>query len=92
MLLMGRPQRFFVYRSRVVREPRAVLAEFGLEVPESVEIRVWDSNMDYILPIPRARRGRCWSLTTNHYTSASWRKMRRSSCLFTRSTPTPILR
>ncbi len=36
----------FAYRSRVVREPRAVLSEFGLELPESVEIRVWDSNSD----------------------------------------------
>ena len=34
------------YRSRVVREPRAVLAEFGLDVPEDVEIRVWDSSAD----------------------------------------------
>jgi nitrile hydratase subunit alpha len=34
------------YRSRVVREPRAVLAEFGLELPEDVEIRVWDSSAD----------------------------------------------
>ena len=29
-----------------MREPRAVLKEFGLELPESVEIRVWDSNSD----------------------------------------------
>lgn len=36
----------FAYRSRVVREPRAVLQEFGLHLPESVEIRVWDSNSD----------------------------------------------
>jgi nitrile hydratase len=36
----------FAYRSRVVREPRTVLREFGLELPESVEIRVWDSNSD----------------------------------------------
>ena len=34
------------YRSRVVREPRAVLDEFGLDVPEGVEIRVWDSSAD----------------------------------------------
>ncbi|MEM7126675.1 MAG: nitrile hydratase subunit alpha [Chloroflexota bacterium] len=36
----------FAYRSRVVREPRAVLREFGLNLPESVEIRVWDSNSE----------------------------------------------
>ena len=34
------------YRSRIVREPRAVLADFGLEVPEGKEIRVWDSSSD----------------------------------------------
>lgn len=36
----------FAYRSRVVREPRGVLREFGLELPESTEIRVWDSNSE----------------------------------------------
>jgi nitrile hydratase len=47
--LLGLPPNWyksFAYRSRVVREPRAVLAEFGLQLPESVEIRVWDSNSD----------------------------------------------
>ena len=34
------------YRARVVREPRAVLAEFGLELPEDTEIRVWDSSAE----------------------------------------------
>ena len=34
------------YRARVVAEPRAVLAEFGLELPEDVEIRVWDSTAE----------------------------------------------
>ena len=45
----------FAYRSRVVREPRAVLAEFGLELPEDTEIRVWDANSEtryLILPLP----------------------------------------
>jgi len=36
----------FAYRSRVVREPRAVLQEFGLDLPDSVEIRVWDSTSE----------------------------------------------
>jgi nitrile hydratase len=36
----------FAYRSRLVREPRAVLREFGLQLPESVEVRVWDSNSE----------------------------------------------
>lgn len=34
------------YRSRVVREPRAVLREFGLTLPESVEVTVWDSSAE----------------------------------------------
>lgn len=36
----------FAYRSRAVIEPRKVLKEFGLEIPDDVEIRVWDSNAD----------------------------------------------
>lgn len=43
------------YRSRVVREPRAVLAEFGLVLPESVRITVWDSVSEVrymVLPRP----------------------------------------
>jgi nitrile hydratase subunit alpha len=34
------------YRSRVVREPKAVLAEMGCELPEGVEVRVWDSSAE----------------------------------------------
>jgi nitrile hydratase subunit alpha len=34
------------YRSRAVREPRALLAEMGTEVPDDVEIRVWDSSAE----------------------------------------------
>lgn len=34
------------YRSRVVIDPRGVLAEFGLEIPEDVQVRVWDSNAE----------------------------------------------
>jgi nitrile hydratase subunit alpha len=44
----------FAYRSRAVREPRAVLAEFGLELPGSTEIRVWDANSEaryLVLPL-----------------------------------------
>ena len=36
----------FAYRARIVREPRAVLAEFGLEVADEVEVRVWDSSSE----------------------------------------------
>jgi nitrile hydratase len=34
------------YRSRAVREPRAVLAEFGLRLPEQTEIAVWDASAE----------------------------------------------
>lgn len=34
------------YRSRSVSEPRSVLAEFGTELDESVEVRVWDSTAE----------------------------------------------
>ncbi len=34
------------YRARVVKEPRAVLAEFGVTLPEEVEMRVWDSTAE----------------------------------------------
>jgi nitrile hydratase len=36
----------FAYRSRMVIEPRSVLREFGLELDESVEVRVWDSTSE----------------------------------------------
>jgi len=34
------------YRARMVREPRALLAEMGCPLPEKVEIRVWDSSAE----------------------------------------------
>ena len=34
------------YRSRAVIDPRGVLREFGLEIPEDVEVRVWDSTAE----------------------------------------------
>ncbi len=44
--VLGLPPTWYkdaAYRSRVVMEPRAVLREFGLDIDESKEIRVWDS-------------------------------------------------
>ena len=43
------------YRSRVVREPRAVLAEFGMDVEPGVELRVHDSTAErrYLVLPPR---------------------------------------
>jgi len=49
LMLLGIPPDWYKsrnYRSRMVREPRQVLAEFGLQVPESVQIRVHDSTAD----------------------------------------------
>ncbi len=48
-MLLGLPPDWYKsanYRSRVVREPRVVLAEFGLRIPDSVAIRVHDSTAD----------------------------------------------
>lgn len=46
------------YRARVVREPRAVLREFGLELPPGTSIRVWDSNADIrYMVLPRRPAG-----------------------------------
>lgn len=46
------------YRSRVVREPRAVLAEFGLELPDGTTITVWDSSAESrYMVLPRRPEG-----------------------------------
>lgn len=47
--VLGLPPSWYkepAYRSRVVREPRGVLAEFGVELDPEVEIRVWDSSSE----------------------------------------------
>ena len=47
--VLGLPPRWYkdpAYRSRVVIEPRKVLSEFGLELDEDVEVRVWDSSAE----------------------------------------------
>ncbi len=46
---LGLPPKWYkapVYRSRAVREPRALLAEMGTPISEKVEIRVWDSSAE----------------------------------------------
>ena len=46
------------YRARAVRDPRGVLAEFGVTLPQSTEIRVWDSTAEVrYLVIPRRPAG-----------------------------------
>ncbi|MDM0071517.1 nitrile hydratase subunit alpha [Variovorax sp. J31P207] len=47
--LLGLPPGWYkasAYRSRMVLEPRAVIAELGYQVPEDVEVRVWDANAE----------------------------------------------
>ena len=54
--LLGLPPiwyKSFAYRSRAVAEPRTVLREFGVDVPDHVELRVWDSSAEvryFVLP------------------------------------------
>ena len=46
------------YRSRVVRDPRGVLAEFGVSLPEGQQIRVWDSTAEVrYLVVPQRPSG-----------------------------------
>ncbi|MGW3102554.1 nitrile hydratase subunit alpha [Streptomyces sp. NPDC001100] len=46
------------YRSRVVREPRSVLAEFGLTLPTTTDITVWDSSAETrYMVLPRRPAG-----------------------------------
>jgi nitrile hydratase len=54
--LLGLPPTWYkdpAYRSRVVKEPRTVLSEMGLDVPATTEIKVWDSSSEvrfFVLP------------------------------------------
>jgi nitrile hydratase len=56
--VLGLPPTWYkspAYRSRVVIDPRSVLAEFGLRLPNHVEVRVWDSSAEIrylVLPEP----------------------------------------
>jgi nitrile hydratase len=46
------------YRSRVVRDPRGVLAEFGLELPDGTSIGVWDASAESrYMVLPRRPEG-----------------------------------
>jgi nitrile hydratase subunit alpha len=55
--VLGLPPRWYkdpAYRARAVREPRAVLAEFGTTLPDDVEVAVWDSSAEVrymVLPL-----------------------------------------
>lgn len=59
--VLGLPPSWYkspAYRSRAVIEPRAVLREFGLSLPETVTVRVWDSTAELrYLVIPQRPAG-----------------------------------
>jgi nitrile hydratase len=59
--LLGIPPAWFKYpqyRARVVKEPRSVLAEFGLTLPDEVKIDIWDSSAEIrYLVIPQRPKG-----------------------------------
>ncbi len=59
--ILGRPPdwyKSFAYRSRAVVEPRAVMREFGTELPDDVDVRVFDSSADMrYLVLPRRPQG-----------------------------------
>jgi nitrile hydratase subunit alpha len=59
--VLGLPPAWYkseAYRSRVVREPRKVLAEFGVNLPDQAEVRVWDSNSEMrYLVLPQRPKG-----------------------------------
>lgn len=59
--VLGLPPRWYKsppYRARVVREPRAVLAELGCPVADEVEVRVWDSSAEIrYMVLPRRPQG-----------------------------------
>jgi nitrile hydratase len=46
------------YRARAVKDPRGVLKDFGVQLPESVRIRIWDSTAEVrYLVVPQRPRG-----------------------------------
>ncbi len=59
--LLGIPPGWYksdAYRARAVREPRKVLAEFGVTLPSEVAVRVWDSTAEVrYLVIPQRPKG-----------------------------------
>ena len=61
MPLLGLPPSWYkkeAYRSRAVREPRAVLAEFGVDLPDDVVVNVWDSTAELrYLVLPQRPEG-----------------------------------
>ena len=72
------------YRARAVAEPRSVLAEFGLELPADVEIRVWDSTAEVrYLVLPMRPPG------TDHLSGDALATLVTRDCMIGTAVPTP---
>lgn len=84
-MLLGVPPAWYkatAYRSRVVREPRAVLEEFGLRLPDSVEVRVSDSTADLrYLVLPMRPSG------TEHWDEATLARIVTRDCMIGTALP-----
>lgn len=85
--VLGLPPAWYknsAYRSRVVREPRAVLAEFGTNIPDDMEIRVNDStaSLRYMV-LPLQPKG------TENYSEEQLREIVTRDCMIGVTLPKP---
>ncbi len=86
-LLLGLPPDWYksrAYRSRLVREPRAVLAEFGTVLPDDIEVRVHDSTAELrylVLPMRPA--------ATENMDEAALAKLVTRDCMIGVTVPAP---
>lgn len=84
-MLLGFPPDWYKsrnYRSRVVREPRMVLREFGTDIPAHMDVRVHDSTADMrYLVIPRRPEN------TGHLTEGQLAMLVTRDCMIGVSTP-----
>ena len=66
--VLGLPPAWYeapAYRSRIVREPRKVLSEFGLNLADEIEVRVWDSSAELRYMVLPMRPSRTESMSEN---------------------------
>jgi nitrile hydratase len=78
--VLGLPPEWYTspaYRSRMVREPRALLAEMGCLVPDDVEIRVWDSSAEARYLVLSARPAAMDDLALLDHYGLGWDAFRR---------------
>jgi nitrile hydratase len=83
--LLGLPPSWYKslpYRARAVAEPRAVLGEFGLELPGDVQVRVWDSSAEVrYLVVPMRPAG------TDGWTAAQLAELVTRDCMVGTAVP-----